>query len=64
MPGEKEMTRFGKTKIGQMLYDLAFVDLTDRWIARKHGYSIAEVRELRNLPQVVKLRKNRATRTS
>ena len=46
---------FKKTPAGQLLYDLAFVALSDKWLARKHGVPIAEVRELRELKAVKKL---------
>jgi len=38
---------FGRTPLGQLLYDLAFARLSDRWIARKHKMPIAEVRKCR-----------------
>ena len=38
---------FGGTPLGQLLYDLAFARLSDRWIARKHKMPIAEVRKCR-----------------
>lgn len=39
--------RYGRTPIGQLLYDLAFAKLSDRWIARKHRMPVAEVRKCR-----------------
>jgi len=53
----KSAAVFQKAKSGQILYDLAFVDLTDKWLARKHHIPVAEVRKLRKLPAIVRLRK-------
>jgi hypothetical protein len=47
---------YGKTPQGQLLYDLAFVDRTDKWLARKHQVPIAEIRNLRKSPILDKLR--------
>ncbi len=49
--------RYGKTPQGQLIYDLAFVQLSDKWIARKHRIPIAEVRSLREIPAVRRLAK-------
>ena len=38
---------YGKTPLGQLLYDLAFTRLPERYLARKHALPIAEVRKLR-----------------
>ena len=48
---------YGKTPQGQLMYDLCFVTLTNRWIARKHGIRLAEVRKLREIPALKKLAK-------
>lgn len=40
-------TMYAKTPLGQMLYDLGFTDLSDRYLARKHQKPIAEIRKLR-----------------
>lgn len=53
----EEPIAYGKTAVGQLLYDLAFKDLTDGWIARKHEITIAEVRNLRKSPIMEKLRR-------
>lgn len=47
---------YGRTAVGQLLYDLAFVDRTDKWLARKHQVSVAEIRNLRKSPILDKLR--------
>ena len=38
---------YGKTPLGQLLYDLAFTDLSPHYLARKHCLPINEVRRLR-----------------
>lgn len=48
---------YGRTPVGQLLYDLAFVDRTDKWLARKHQVPIAEIRNLRKSPVLEKLRR-------
>jgi hypothetical protein len=52
-----EEVTYGKTAVGQLLYDLAFVKRTDKWLARKHQISIAEIRNLRKSPILDKLRR-------
>lgn len=48
---------YGRTPEGQLLYDLAFVKRTDKWLARKHQIPIAEIRNLRKSPILDKLRR-------
>lgn len=48
---------YGKTPLGQLLYDLAFTNLSAKYIARKHKKPVAEIRELRTAPAVRKLRR-------
>lgn len=48
---------FGRTPGGQLLYDLAFVDLTDKHLARKHSMPVARIRSLRAQREVVNLRR-------
>lgn len=55
MTDEKEVT-YVKTAVGQLLYDLAFVERTDKYLARKHQVSIGEIRNLRKSPILDKLR--------
>jgi hypothetical protein len=43
----KEVT-YGRTPLGQLLYDLAFSKLSERYLARKYRLPIAEIRKLRN----------------
>jgi len=56
---------YGKTPLGQLLYDLAFSNCTEKWLARKHRISIASVRRLRSTSEIKKLRRqNRLPATS
>jgi hypothetical protein len=38
---------YGKTEIGQKVYDFGMSKVSDRWLARKYGMPIVEVRALR-----------------
>lgn len=38
---------YGRTALGQIVYDLGFTELSDRYLARKHKMPIAKLRELR-----------------
>lgn len=49
-------TLYGKTKEGQLLYDLAFTDLGERYLAQKHGLSIVTIRTMRASKAIQKLR--------
>ncbi len=40
---------YGRTPMGQLLYDLAFAKITEKWIARKHHLPIAKVRHLKDV---------------
>lgn len=46
MPGN-ESVRFGRTDIGQAVYDFGMAKLTDKWLARKYKMPIGKVRELK-----------------
>lgn len=39
---------YGRTALGQIVYDLGFTELSDRYLARKHGVPIAWLRVLRD----------------
>jgi hypothetical protein len=52
-----EEVLYGKTPEGQLVYDLCFVDRTDKWLARKFGIPIAKIRAMRYEKSVKKLRK-------
>ena len=43
---------YGRTLLGQLLYDLCYVNLADKWLARKHHLAIAEIRTLRELASI------------
>lgn len=42
-----ETTLYGKTPLGQLLYDLGSAKLSDRYLARKHGIGIEKIRAYR-----------------
>ena len=46
----------GRTPQGQLLYDLAFVNLTDKYLARKHRFPVRTIREFREIPAMRQLR--------
>jgi hypothetical protein len=48
---------YGRTAQGQLLYDLAFTYLSDKYIARKHHIPIKRVRSLRAAKEIKKLRR-------
>jgi hypothetical protein len=43
----KNQVFYGRTPLGQLVYDLGFTKLSDRYLARKHGLPIAKVRDYR-----------------
>lgn len=47
--------KYGKTPIGQLLFDLAFTKTTDKWLARKHKLPLRSIRDLRNAKSIKKL---------
>jgi hypothetical protein len=47
---------YGRTPEGQLIYDLAFLNLTDRWLARKHKLPVAVIRRMRESRSMKKLR--------
>ena len=44
---EEEEAFYGRTPIGQLIYDLGFTTLTDKHLARKHGLTLAKIRDCR-----------------
>jgi hypothetical protein len=50
-------TVYGRTPEGQLLYDLAFTNLSVRVIARKNRVPVARVRYLRATDEIRKLRR-------
>lgn len=48
---------YGKTPLGQLIYDLAFTDLADKYLARKHRLPIQSIRNMRAGESVRDLRR-------
>lgn len=46
---------YGKTAVGQLVYDLAFTDLSEKYLAQKHRVPVAQIRRYRALPSMVAL---------
>lgn len=40
---------YGKTPLGQLIFDLGFTRLQERYLARKHAAPIADIRRLRKI---------------
>jgi hypothetical protein len=38
---------YGRTSLGQLIYDLGFTKLSDQYLARKHGMPIEKIRTAR-----------------
>jgi hypothetical protein len=53
---------YGKTALGQIIYDLAFTNLSGRYLAGKHHKPVAEIRRLRSDASIKKLRKQNRLR--
>ena len=47
MTHKKTTVFYGRTPLGQLIYDLGFAKLKDATIARKHGLPVAVVRRYR-----------------
>jgi|GEM_PF-2872289 hypothetical protein len=47
---------YRRNRLGQLLYDLAFTNLDESYLARKHGKPVAAIRELRANRKVKGLR--------
>jgi len=45
-PDEDEIL-YGRTPLGQLVYDLGFTKLGDKYLARKHGLPIQKIRDCR-----------------
>jgi hypothetical protein len=52
-------TVYGRTPLGQLLYDLAFASLSPKYLARKHRLPIAQVRTLRVMARKALKRKRK-----
>ena len=48
---------YGRTPLGQLLYDLAFTNLSEKYLARKHREPIAGIRRMRENADIRKLRR-------
>lgn len=48
---------YGKTKLGQLLYDLAFTNLDRSYLARKHAIPVSAIDRMRASKEIKKLRK-------
>lgn len=53
---------YGKTPMGQLLYDLAFTNLDVKYLARKHKKPVKEIRRLRTAKEIKSLRKQNGLR--
>jgi len=53
---------YGRTKLGQLLYDLAFTNLEESYLARKHGKPVAKIRALRATREIKGLRQKNGLR--
>lgn len=56
---EQDDVLYGRSPLGQLLYDLAFTDLTPKYLALKHGITAPEVSELRSKARAAMLPKRR-----
>lgn len=57
-------THYGKTEAGQMFYDLAFTDLSEPWLARKHKMPVSEVNRLRLLARNTLIGKRKLSKSA
>lgn len=48
---------YGRTPLGQLLYDLVFTDLADKYLAQKHKIPIQSIRNMRDGEGVKDLRR-------
>lgn len=63
MPNPYNEIAYGKTAMGQLLYDLAFTNLSSRYLARKHHLPIASIRSMRDKQEIRSLRRQNRLRT-
>lgn len=47
---------YGKTPLGQLLYDLAYTNLSNSYLARKHRQPVASIRRMRASKAIQDLR--------
>lgn len=43
----KTEVAYGRTPLGQLVYDLGFTKLDDNYLARKHGLPVQKIRDAR-----------------
>ena len=55
-------TRYGRTKTGQIIYDLAFTNLDEHYLAKKHHRPVAQIRALRTTRTIKALRQQNGLR--
>ncbi len=55
---------YGKTENGQLFYDLAFTDLSEPWLARKHKMPRAEINRLRLLARETLIGKRKLSKAA
>lgn len=46
-PDTADTVAYGRTPLGQLIHDLGFTRLSDRYLARKHRLGIGRVRDYR-----------------
>lgn len=60
----KSETTYGRTEAGQLFYDLAFTDLSEPWLARKHKIPQGEINRLRLLARETLIGKRKLSRAA
>lgn len=55
---------YGKTDEGQLFYDLAFTDLSEPWLARKHSMPRVEINRLRLLARTTLIGKRKLSKAA
>jgi hypothetical protein len=58
------MIAYGKNEAGQLFYDLAFTDLSEPWLARKHKMPRMEVNRLRLLARETLIGKRKLSKAA
>ena len=57
-------TTYGRTESGQLFYDLAFTDLSEPWLARKHKMPRSAVNRLRLLARETLIGKRKLSKAA
>jgi hypothetical protein len=58
------MTTYSKTDARQLFYDLAFTDLSEPWLARKHKMPQSEINRLRLLARETLIGKRKLSKAA